>query len=134
MLITHVHLVLKAKIEWSCTSTRRLALIVDYGVSLLPFIHQVLMSSGVHCNGILLYSSSCRRLPIFCFKANDTVNCIIYIMTALWDYALQVATGMAYLESKRFIHRDLACRNVLLAAADKVSMSLIYKSGCKESE
>jgi serine/threonine protein kinase len=64
---------------------------------------------------------SCKRFPIFCFKAGVVVNCIIYIVTALWDYALQVATGMAYLESKRFIHRDLACRNVLLAAADKVS-------------
>ena len=29
---------------------------------------------------------------------------------------------MAYLESKRFIHRDLACRNVLLATADRVKI------------
>ncbi|VVC34758.1 Hypothetical protein CINCED_3A001580 [Cinara cedri] len=49
-------------------------------------------------------------------------QCGHIMITDLWDYALQVATGMEYLEKKRCIHRDLACRNILLTTPHQVKI------------
>uniref|UniRef100_UPI00358F6B3B activated CDC42 kinase 1 n=1 Tax=Myxine glutinosa TaxID=7769 RepID=UPI00358F6B3B len=45
-----------------------------------------------------------------------------FLISTLCRYAVQIATGMAHLESRRFIHRDLAARNILLASNDCVKI------------
>uniref|UniRef100_A0A3B4BQ53 Activated CDC42 kinase 1 n=1 Tax=Pygocentrus nattereri TaxID=42514 RepID=A0A3B4BQ53_PYGNA len=44
------------------------------------------------------------------------------LISVLCRYTVQIACGMAYLESRRFIHRDLAARNILLASNDLVKI------------
>uniref|UniRef100_A0A8B9RHW1 Activated CDC42 kinase 1 n=1 Tax=Astyanax mexicanus TaxID=7994 RepID=A0A8B9RHW1_ASTMX len=44
------------------------------------------------------------------------------LISVLCRYTVQIACGMAYLETRRFIHRDLAARNILLASNDLVKI------------
>ncbi len=41
----------------------------------------------------------------------------------LLNWSLQIARGMAYLESRRLVHRDLAARNVLVQSPERVKIT-----------
>ncbi|XP_046886903.1 focal adhesion kinase 1 isoform X6 [Hypomesus transpacificus] len=43
-------------------------------------------------------------------------------LASLILYAYQLSTALAYLESKRFVHRDIAARNVLVSSVDCVKL------------
>lgn len=43
-------------------------------------------------------------------------------LTTLIMYAYQLSTALSYLESKKFVHRDIAARNVLVSAHDSVKL------------
>jgi focal adhesion kinase 1 len=44
-------------------------------------------------------------------------------LSTLLLYSYQLSTALSYLESKKFVHRDIAARNVLVSSADCVKLA-----------
>ncbi|EMP37638.1 Activated CDC42 kinase 1 [Chelonia mydas] len=95
------------------------------------FIREVnAMHSLDHCNLIRLYGvvlsppmkMVTELAPLGSLLDRLRKNQGHFLISTLCQYAIQIAKGMAYLESKRFIHRDLAARNILLASSDLVKI------------
>ena len=77
------------------------------------------MDQGDLCQFLRMHGSSAQRRynpPMFRDRTPSTISTESATLgvTQLLDMCKQIASGMAYLESKKHIHRDLACRNCLI--------------------
>ncbi|XP_065889780.1 tyrosine-protein kinase-like [Dysidea avara] len=85
----------------------------------VPVIKQLM-----HTNVVQLYAVCTREEPIYMvmelMKHGSLLNYLrgdgrSLMFPQLIDMGAQVAAGMAYLERKNYVHRDLSARNVLLS-------------------
>ncbi|CAF4215675.1 unnamed protein product, partial [Adineta steineri] len=103
----HVNGVNKA-VEREIDAMKNLAnlhIISLYGISQSPVTNELLIITEFMQNGDLkAWLKKLPNLPEF---------------SVLLSFAKDIATGMAYLEHRNYVHRDLACRNILLSRCSK---------------
>ncbi|KAI1299968.1 Activated CDC42 kinase 1 [Halotydeus destructor] len=88
-------------------------------------MHQIDHPNLIKLYGVVLSSPFMmvtELAPLGSLKDSLRKECGHTPISQLISYAIQTASGMAYLEAKRMLHRDLAARNVLLAKHRKVKI------------
>ncbi len=66
----------------------------------------------------------CCYIPVcFQMRAYLLKHRVRLRLDSLILFAFQLSTALSYLESKKFVHRDIAARNVLVSAEDSVKLA-----------
>ena len=71
---------------------------------------------------------------VYCFRAYLQSNSTRLNLSTLILFSYQLSTALSYLESKNFVHRDIAARNVLVSAQDCVKLADFGLSRLIESD
>lgn len=93
-------------------------------------MHSIEHENIVRLYGVVLDTNSLMlvtelahlRSLLECLKDSGLRVSFLTVPT-LCEFAMQICSGMMYLESKRLIHRDLAARNILVFSKSKVKIS-----------
>lgn len=96
-------------------------LIKLHGV-VLDFKHPQQHQQQKHSNGIVMVTELAAYGSLYNYLRRIRKKKNILPVKKLYSYVYQIAAGMEYLEGKSLIHRDLACRNILLATTDLVKI------------
>ncbi|CAF3576236.1 unnamed protein product [Rotaria socialis] len=92
-----------------------------------------IMKDLLHKNIVRLYGVCTQEEPIFIVTEYMGHGCLLNYLRdgpgknlkfkTILDFAAQIAKGMAYLEQKRYVHCDLAARNILVGEFDVVKIA-----------
>ncbi|OAF67842.1 hypothetical protein A3Q56_04420 [Intoshia linei] len=67
---------------------------------------------------IIIELAKCGQFRNYLIKNGKDMTTIMYL-----QYIYQVCSALSYLESKKIVHRDIACRNVLVFSKDLIKLS-----------
>ena len=114
-----------------CVTIQSFFALFQFDIFFFPFSHIVIMKQFDHQHIIKLVGI-CSDSPVMivmelakhgelrsylqCHRDNLEVQTLV-----LFSY--QLSTALSYLESKKFVHRDIAARNVLVSSHDCVKLA-----------